>query len=305
MDDKLREPVVAYFKDHENATRSRQIMAFLEHEFDQPVKYVFPDSIAEFLEAINLQKELGGTAIFSGGDGLLNQGIPVIMNSSIDLLPLPGGTANDFSRESGWHPLPKKPFHLERKKIDCLEINGRPVLTVGGWGTGTIVIHTLERIRKNPKWKKHAARYGRWIYFWLAAYHSLRAGKHAFSYTITSGHSEVDSEIANALYICNQAKLGNLFHVSKTSNNSDGSYEIISAKKRNGIFLLLRGLTTLLSKSNQSWSKLVLTTTTPVTITINEPGIPDFFADGEFVQSDIHSFHVRILPEAINVIYRI
>lgn len=86
-----------------------------------------------------------------GGDGTLSEIVGPMAGSGATLYIVPSGTGNDFARAFG---LPRDPIRAfaaqlngEPANIDCLTVNGRPFLNVGGSGFDVAVLRKTEELK--------------------------------------------------------------------------------------------------------------------------------------------------------------
>ena len=94
----------------------------------------------------------GYTAIVGvGGDGTLSEIVEGMGGSDVTLYIVPCGTGNDFSRALG---LPRDPLAALRCQLDgephaydCLTVNGRPFLNIGGSGFDVEVLRKTEELK--------------------------------------------------------------------------------------------------------------------------------------------------------------
>lgn len=99
-----------------------------------------------------LAMEQGYTSIVGiGGDGTLSEIAEAIGGTEATLYIVPCGTGNDFARAFN---LPKDPVEAfgrqldgEAKAYDCLTINGRPFLNIGGSGFDVDVLRKTEELK--------------------------------------------------------------------------------------------------------------------------------------------------------------
>lgn len=96
--------------------------------------------------------EAGCDAIVGvGGDGTLSEIVTAAAGSGAAFYIVPSGTGNDFARALG---LPRDPLRAfvaqldgEPAPTDCLTINGRPFLNVGGSGFDVAVLRKTEELK--------------------------------------------------------------------------------------------------------------------------------------------------------------
>ena len=94
----------------------------------------------------------GYTAIVGvGGDGTLSEIVEGMGGSDVTLYIVPCGTGNDFARAFG---LPRDPLAAlqcqldgEPHAYDCLTVNGRPFLNIGGSGFDVEVLRKTEELK--------------------------------------------------------------------------------------------------------------------------------------------------------------
>ena len=86
-----------------------------------------------------------------GGDGTLSEIVEGMGGSSATLYIVPCGTGNDFARAFGLPRDPLEAFRVqldgERHAYDCLTVNGRPFLNIGGSGFDVEVLRKTEELK--------------------------------------------------------------------------------------------------------------------------------------------------------------
>ena len=96
--------------------------------------------------------EAGYTSIVGvGGDGTLSEIVEAMGGSDVTLYIVPCGTGNDFARAFNLPKDPVEAFRLQlngkRKAYDCLTVNGRPFLNIGGSGFDVEVLRRTEELK--------------------------------------------------------------------------------------------------------------------------------------------------------------
>ncbi|MEX1099664.1 MAG: diacylglycerol kinase family protein, partial [Bacteriovoracaceae bacterium] len=107
------------------------------HLFRHETTIKQPKSIEELHEELGEDLRKDVEYIFAiGGDGTINTILQKIANTSINLLIIPAGAANDLATEVGMdHTIKKimKVFqHKTYSQIDLIRVNGRYMATNGG-----------------------------------------------------------------------------------------------------------------------------------------------------------------------------
>jgi diacylglycerol kinase (ATP) len=166
-----------------------------------------------------------GTVITCGGDGMVHHAVQVLAGTPLDLLPLPGGTANDFSRELGWAPMRAGPVKADPRLVDCIRVNDRLFVTTGGCGAGAKALDRMRRLRASPLSRAAlAVLLGRWSYtLLLLGVHRTGARR---SYEIL-GEGIPGSASARSILVCNQPGLAGTFRLPGHIRNDDGKVELL------------------------------------------------------------------------------
>ena len=114
---------------------------------------VFPtDCEGDATAKTRMALKAGYTSIVGvGGDGTLSEIVEAMGGTDATLYIVPCGTGNDFARA---FVLPKDPVEAfraqlagTRKAYDCLTVNGRPFLNVGGSGFDVEVLRKTEELK--------------------------------------------------------------------------------------------------------------------------------------------------------------
>jgi diacylglycerol kinase (ATP) len=187
--------------------------------------------------------------VLLGGDGTVNSVLPYLKGKQIPLLVLPGGTANDLSRETGIHG--DWEMRIERilncgqsSEADVVQVSGgRCFVTVGGYGIGARVTGAYNRLRARYSIARALARIlgsnaykilsVAWILFGQDLNHEIEVEADGFRRTLRSA----------AGFVANQARLGGGIQVASGAKNDDGRFEVtlLPEKSRIGlVWTLLR-----------------------------------------------------------------
>jgi diacylglycerol kinase (ATP) len=302
----ITKPIRVYLKGPEQSSTNRRLLRFIEKNFPSDFSVNFSNSVETFLAVLQHQVVSdGGTAVVCGGDGMAHYAIQLVAGASTVLLPLPGGTANDLSRELGWCPLPRGTSVTECRRIDCLRVNGRLVATVGGCGVGAEVIRRVKAVNgyRPEAWIRSAV-LGRWIYALGSAETALRRVPLKAKYVVEHDGG-CWKGITSSILVCNQGTLAGTFSLCKSSKNRDGLFEIVVSKQASTAESMVDGLQSILfGKPMADSSAHVVSTTSARIIT---PLGPDhrFFADGELLpRSPDGEYRISMEPGILKVIRR-
>ena len=196
----------------------------------------FPRSSAETTRIARRAAMDGGTTIVAaGGDGTINTIVAALAGHDVSLAILPLGTANDLARELG---LPLDAAAAARRlgarrerRIDLVELNGRPLCTVGGFGLPAACALAVDRLRRSAPWARAAVRrLGTGIYPALAATTILRARARAsrlrIVYRDPAGITRRLDTVAAGVFVANQPALAAGLTLPTCSDNADGLFEL-------------------------------------------------------------------------------
>lgn len=166
-----------------------------------------------------------------GGDGTINKLLPFALESQIPVLPLPGGTANDFSRELGisydWTQVQNMLALKAIAAVDVIAVNDAHFITIGGVGLGSKLTSLVNQKRKSSLLFGAAFRYFSDESYrllatkliWLHQYetHQIRISSAKFMKKVTVA----------ALFVCNQPNLGKHMLLAPAARLNNGKFEVV------------------------------------------------------------------------------
>lgn len=275
------------------------------HLLGWETEFFFPASKAQLAQVCErIARDRSHDSVFLlGGDGTFQTGLPHFVGSSIPLGVLPLGTANDLARELGFRASPdllQESLDLKKTgEIDIIEVNGVPFATVGGIGAGTQVLREYERKRKQP-WSipfklMHQLSQSN-VYLLLAAKTILLDQRFHHPVRIFSDQYQGELEAA-AVFVCNQASLGEHFEIAPGARNDDGVFDVVVFPSGSGPALLKSMFDLRRGKTPEdviqfSTRELVLTALDMTQLTA--------FGDGEIL-ARASELRFKLLPQALRV----
>lgn len=177
--------------------------------------------IAEILEN-RIQVDKLDIVIIAGGDGSINEALPLLANTNIPLGIIPLGSGNGLARHLGYNlkmaSFVGKLNQYETGKIDLVKANGQLYASICGVGFDALV----------------AGKFGNHKMRGLAGY-SLNILKGAFSYPFfrfsvsDAGHTETGE--AFILDFCNSNQYGYNIKLAPLANLQDGKMDLYIIRK--------------------------------------------------------------------------
>jgi diacylglycerol kinase family enzyme len=303
----LKKPIFVYLRGLETCSKNRRLLGFVGRHFPPGYLLDFSANQEAFLTALRRQiRSTGGTAVLCGGDGMAHHAIQLLAGSSTALLPLPGGTANDLSRELGWCPPSGGIVAIEHRWIDCLCVNKRLVATVGGYGLGSEVIRRIQRSNSDGRSVGLTSKkIGKWVYVIVSAEEVLRRTHPQTRFTIEHSHG-CWKGMSSSILLCNQGTLAGTFTVCGSSKNNDGLFEIIVSKPESAAVSIVGGLASILFHNPLKNSAATTVSTDRARIKILSQATGQLFADGELLPRPAdNEYTVTLEPKILKVVRRI
>lgn len=191
-------------------------------------------------------------AIFTvGGDGTLNRCLDALLPYNRRGIPigiLPAGTANDFAVSLGMSLtvdcVKRALSQAKTRSIDVVRVNGKPLITVGGTGIGSLLLDEVEKARQG----RGALAIGALHRLIKSDLYSLLALKNivlgnisaedrasaTFRFRATTrddgtGKEAVHEFTTTCLMLCNQGKLGGDLSICPDSSTDDGKFELFAS----------------------------------------------------------------------------
>ena len=191
-------------------------------------------------------------AIFTvGGDGTLNRCLDVLLPYNRRGIPigiLPAGTANDFAVSLGMSLsvdcVKRAITQATTRSIDVVRVNGKPLITVGGSGIGSLLLDEVEKARQGRGAFAIGAlhRLIKSDLYSLLALKNILLGNIAADHTASAtfrlrattvddgdGNKTVNEFTTTCLMLCNQGKLGGDLTISPDSSTDDGRFELYAS----------------------------------------------------------------------------
>lgn len=240
-----------------------------------------------------------------GGDGSVNAMLPSLAGHDVQLLVLPGGTANDLSCYlSQGYSLTRyleSVRHDESSKMDLININDRFMATNGGIGLGADVACKINYIRqKFPLFKKIMKLSGKKIYGAFVA-------REFFLMELPCYHLELESDEfsgrvkAPILLINNQPVIAGTFPIAPQTRNNDGTFSvaILKHQNRNALFRCIYRIAA--GRDIRDDEDFIEFETKEIKMrNVGKEKDMVFFGDGEIFEiSD--TYHAKIAPASLKV----
>lgn len=186
-----------------------------------------PEEMQSLIRTVSVDEDL----VIAGGDGTLQCALPALMDTQHPLVVLPLGTANDFARQWGYSADVLSVYRtLTRgtvKRVDVIQCNEIPFLTVGGLGVGALLTRDFNWLRqRSPALKRALESVGSEIYTALAAATILGRRSYLRNLEIEVNGTICAGQFSN-VFICNQNRLGGQLSVAPNANTSDGLVDLL------------------------------------------------------------------------------
>lgn len=215
------------------AHQSGQILKRLQSQnWNRPCEFWMSHSTEQMDAYCDIIKpEECESVVLVGGDGTMNRALESLASKQIPLGFVPAGTANDLVRELyhdfQWPTLAKYVRQRSLRRIDMVTVNGKPFLTVGGIGVGSVLTEHFNQQRWSSKfynWMKDQL--GEKIYTVLAIQSLLFSRVPALPIRIKTAQTEHQFDVA-AVFVCNQPTLGGDLRVAPDAKNNDGLLDVL------------------------------------------------------------------------------
>jgi diacylglycerol kinase family enzyme len=176
-----------------------------------------------------------------GGDGTVHHVIQHLAFKDIELCVFPAGTANDLTCAIGL------PLELERNlelfeggktvAYDTIAVNGRHVITGGGFGLGFQAAASANALRSGPFGILFRKLLRAKIYLLTLAWHGLMSPPRRVGYALTLDGGEERGETQSILF-CNQALMGKRVLIAPGTSGTDGRFHFVRFRDRNAAGIL-------------------------------------------------------------------
>lgn len=182
----------------------------------------------------------GRVALF-GGDGTIHHVIQHLAFGGKELCAFPAGTANDLTCAIGL------PLDLERNlgifeqgktvEYDTISVNGRHVITGGGYGLGFMAASTANKLRCGPLGGLFRKGLRAKIYLATLAWHGLASPPRRVRFRMTLDGRTSEGETQSILF-CNQALMGKRVLIAPGTSAMDGRFHVVRFLNRNAVGIL-------------------------------------------------------------------
>lgn len=230
------------------------------------------------------------TIIAMGGDGTINQVVPYLINTNKTLGIIPCGTANLLAAKLGIPTNLKKALKIlkqgKTKKIDAIDINGKPCVLRLGLG------YDADIICKTPQSLKN--KFGYFSYFLAGILFALRLKPHEYKISVNNKSIDVT---ATCIIVANAANMyQNIVSVGNKSKLNDGLMEVFVLKARNPITYFIEFLKILFNhKKNNPFALYFKTDNLKIS---NHYSLGHIDGEKLKFRDDIH---LEILHNALNI----
>jgi diacylglycerol kinase (ATP) len=170
-----------------------------------------------------------GRVVILGGDGTVHAALPELIRSRAELWVLPGGSANDLCAALGLSQRASEAAALlmegENVEYDVIEVNGRPVITGGGFGLGYRAAASANRLREGAL-RPVARRLRDKIYLATLGWHGLAAPPPRTGYRVEAEGLAWEG-VTQSLLFCNQSVMGRNVKVAPGTSGVDGRFQLV------------------------------------------------------------------------------
>lgn len=272
----------------------RSELVFVEPKSVEEVRRELVDSVAGGFDAV----------IAVGGDGTANLMLQELVNTSVALLLVPAGTANDLAVELGISTdfeeslLTLRKAHI--RAMDVIKINDKYMATNGGLGIGAKVASQVNQLRGQfPQYKYLMKKMGSEIYSLTLALQLLapRLKRLRVRIEVDNLECEIDTPL---ILVSNQPCLGGDFKSAPFTRNDDGTFNVAYFKHQQRHKFIAALLAIKQGRDLRSDPDFVSVECREANIKILSGEDSLFFGDGEnLVTSD--TFALKIVPQSFLV----
>ncbi len=224
--------------------------------------------------------KFGRVAVF-GGDGTVHHVIQHLAFGDRELCVFPAGTANDLTCAIGLGlSLERNLALFETGKTvayDTISVNGRHVITGGGFGLGYQAAASANRLRSGMFGGLFRKVLRAKIYLVTLAWHGLVARPARVGFAM-DGDGKVSEGETQSILFCNQALMGKRVLIAPGTSALDGRFQLVRFLNR-GAAGILRTLGHLKAASPDAEPMLERSEVEQATITFSRP-VPAY-GDGE------------------------
>ncbi|GEM_PF-6816078 len=183
---------------------------------------------------------IGRVAVF-GGDGTVHHTIQALAFKEQELCVFPAGTANDLTCAIGLSLELDRNLELFEKgktvAYDTITVNGRHVITGGGFGLGFQAAASANTLRSGPFGGLFRKFLRAKIYLVTLAWHGLFSPPPRVGYTLTLDGAVSEGKTQSILF-CNQALMGKRVLIAPGTSPIDGRFHFVRFLNRNAAGIL-------------------------------------------------------------------
>lgn len=278
------------------------------HLFRHETKINQPKSVDELRALLEKDLEEKVEYIFAiGGDGTVNTILQKIANTSINLLIIPAGTANDLAKEVGMDRTIKKIMkvfqHRTSSEIDLIKVNDRFMATNGGIGCAADVALKINLYRENYiGFLNIMKNVGANIYPLVFTKEMAFAKMKRYHLKLESPDLPLPNPIIKApiVLVNNQSVLGGKFKIAPETKNNDGKFNVTILKHKTKAALLNCSFNLLTGRYPHKDKDLVSFETNKIKISNMDNDPLSFLGDGEILCEE-RVFEIQACPQALKV----
>lgn len=179
-------------------------------------------------------------AVF-GGDGTVHHAIQHLVFREQELSVFPAGTANDLTCAIGLSlDLDRNLALFEGGKTiayDTIAVNGRHVITGGGFGLGFQAAASANALRNGPFGALFRTLLRAKIYLLTLGWHGLMSPPPRVRYGLSLDGKEERGDTQSILF-CNQALMGKRVLIAPGTSATDGRFHLVRFRDRNAAGIL-------------------------------------------------------------------
>lgn len=286
--------------------RSRDAVRAAQHAlWGWDVEVMHPKSEADLQRiTAELDPKIYRAAVVVGGDGTVNHALRGLVSSGVPLCPFPAGTANDLAREldiqADWEQIQGLLDSGWNDRMDVIEVNGIPFVTVAGLGLGAKLTKEFNELRKCSTVFRQVYRLlESQIYQALSVKTILWNGVGARHIHVRA--DSFDEKIRTAVvFVCNQAFLGSNLMVAPHTKNDDRKFHVLVVPKLNRLSML-RGMMEM--RAGRLPENFIIFSTDSLRLKSLDGAPLMVFGDGETL-TESHELEFKIRPKSLSVLRR-
>ena len=168
-------------------------------------------------------------AVF-GGDGTVHHVIQQLVFQNVELSVFPAGTANDLCQPLGCtgrvNEVMASLENGKRISYDTISLNGRHVITGGGFGLGYQAASSANRLRSGALGFLFRIGFRSQIYLLTLGWHGFFFPPPKVRYRLRVNDQTVEG-LTQAILFCNQSVMGKNILVAPGTSGVDGRFQLV------------------------------------------------------------------------------